>query len=136
MRAPSLHASEYGPRMLRAQQATHAPPNSVGQLILGGGTLIGRWDWSARFSALCELFPDADRWTIGAGVEDPDSLAVGSHDLWKRDLQCFSSVANSFLRISVRGPRSQATLAAIGIDVPWVGDPALLLQPVAPTVDV
>jgi polysaccharide pyruvyl transferase WcaK-like protein len=70
--------------------------------------------------------------TIGTGVEDPDWSS--QHTLTDSDEIKHWGVflRTRFDRVTVRGPRSAATLHELGIDAPVVGDPALLLAPSQP----
>lgn len=128
-----IRDSDYGRWTMRAQRFARPSSSTVQEIILGGGTLVGLVPWGSRLAQLCDIFPDAARWTIGVGVEDPAALARPDHDVWHREFDQFVDLAPTFARLSVRGPRSQTLLASAGIDAPWVGDPALALGPRTPT---
>lgn len=101
-------------------------------LILGGGTAVGRKDWRAALTA-ASLSCGAEHHLVGVGVEDPrfrSSVSSGG------ELARWRSTLRRFSRLTVRGPRSAALLADIGVDADVVGDPALLLcDRVAPAPD-
>jgi hypothetical protein len=98
-------------------------------LVLGGGTAVGRANWRAVL-AVSRLVAGGRRHLVGVGVEDPAfqgrNSFSGPHELarWRRPLAGFE-------RVTVRGPRSAALLAEVGVDATVVGDPALLLTPPA-----
>lgn len=124
----------------RKMLTTYAPPwwtagassricdrADVSALVLGGGTLIGRAPWVERLGRLSQIFPKAQIWSVGVGVEDPVSLAGGSVEIWRREIDLLLELMPNFANLTVRGPASQAILGGLGLDVPWSGDPALLL---------
>jgi hypothetical protein len=94
-------------------------------VLLGGGTLVGRADWLARIEAY-ERAGWATSWTLmGVGVEDPEFSGRHVHASWD-DLRAWARVLPRFGEVTVRGPLSQRTLAAVGVESKIVGDPALL----------
>jgi polysaccharide pyruvyl transferase WcaK-like protein len=98
------------------------------RLLLGGGTVIGRGNWRLPVLAGAALCAGGPPLLIGAGVEDPtfrgsrSFSGLGELRRWRRVLARFE-------RVTVRGPRSQALLADIGVTAQVVGDPALLELP-------
>lgn len=88
--------------------------------VLGGGTLISGF-WAGKVErALLQGLP---MWTLGTGVG-----ACGFIDDETQDLSRWAPMLRQFRGLGVRGPRSVARLAAIGVDgAEVVGDPALLL---------
>jgi polysaccharide pyruvyl transferase WcaK-like protein len=102
-------------------------------LLLGGGTLVGRSVW--RKNLRLKAFPlvrRRPRFMIGAGVEDPSFQGRHSFSDDGRELARWPAVLSGFHRVTVRGPRSQELLAGVGVAADVVGDPALLLSPLAP----
>lgn len=89
-------------------------------VVLGGGTLINPY-WTGKTRAALEL--GVPVWALGTGVgssgfEQPSSVEIRE---WQPLLE-------RLVRIGVRGPRSRAALAAIGIrNVDVIGDLALSL---------
>lgn len=125
-------ASDF-PRWLTALLAARPQRfGNVRQIVLPGGTLIGRWPWSGRLRELHRLFPEASMWGLGVGVEDPAELAAADAGAWRREVDQLLDLAPKMAVLSVRGPRSREVLAAAGLDLPWAGDPALLLGPKHP----
>ena len=97
--------------------------------LLGGGTVIGRMNWRVHLRTALLLARSRPAVMVGAGVEDP--AFSGRHSFGsERELRRWRRVLESFDRVTVRGPRSQELLAAVGISSEVVGDPALLLEPV------
>jgi polysaccharide pyruvyl transferase WcaK-like protein len=95
-------------------------------LLLGGGTVIGRKNWRLPLIVDLALCGRRPAFMVGAGVEDPsfqgqDSFSKGG------ELARWIGVLDAFDRVTVRGPRSAQLLAEVGIDAKVVGDPALLL---------
>jgi len=100
-------------------------------VVLGGGTLIGRYGWLDRVSTAIGGSLDREVVAIGTGVEDPDwskTHALTDMDELKR---WADYLRRRFDRVTVRGPRSAAILNRLGVDATIVGDPALLLSPLA-----
>ena len=107
-----------GPSRVAARQA---------HLLMGGGTVIGRRNWRYLLTPNLWLTGGRPALMIGAGVEDP--VFQGRHSFSSRgELGRWKSVLEQFDRVTVRGPRSAALLAELGVDAPVVGDPALLLH--------
>jgi len=107
-----------------AQLATRA---MVQGLVLGGGTLIGRYGWLERVQAVARVDQTRAVVCIGTGVEDAawsgqDAL-TDAHELTR----WAEFIRQRFDRVSVRGPRSAAILSDLGVDARVAGDPALLL---------
>ncbi len=96
-------------------------------VCLGGGTLIGNGHFRLALENAVAGWPEAPRFTLGVGVEDPGyreglrSGVVEELDRWRMLLERFQSVG-------VRGPLSQSALADLGIQSDVVGDPALALR--------
>ncbi len=124
-----LHGSQFSRSTVGGLRLLASRKPNVTDVVLGGGTLIGREPWGRRYAALCAQFPDSNRWTVGVGVEDPNEPGTGSPSSWRRDLDQFMAVLPEFAAFSTRGPRSAAVLEHLGLRAPWVGDPALLLGP-------
>lgn len=100
-------------------------------VVVGGGTLIGRYGWLDRVSSAVGGGLDREVVAIGTGVEDPDwsdTHALTDTDELKR---WAGYLRRRFDRVTVRGPRSAAILNGLGVDARIVGDPALLLSPSA-----
>jgi polysaccharide pyruvyl transferase WcaK-like protein len=96
--------------------------------LLGGGTVIGRWNWRVHLRTALLLARARPAVMIGAGVEDPEF--AGRHSFGsERELHRWRSLLADFDRVTVRGPRSQHLLAGVGVRAEVVGDPALLLRP-------
>ncbi len=100
-------------------------------LVLGGGTCLGRRNWRRVVRLGTALTRGRPGYAIGAGVEDPAFVGLRSYSD-RDELARWPRLLGSFRSVSVRGPRSAALLADVGVDAPVVGDPALLL----PRVDV
>lgn len=96
------------------------------RLVLGGGTIIGRSNWR-RTIHIARLLTSRDPpLMIGAGVEDPSFQGRNSFSD-AGELAKWTSLLRRFDEICVRGPRSAALLADLGLEANVVGDPALLL---------
>lgn len=123
-----------GVRPRSARIAARFPGRPPKALMLGGGTLVGRLGWLRRWRALTEAFPAADRFTIGIGVEDPEfkhASFLTSID----ELRAWAPALREMSQASARGPRSADILASVGVEIPVVGDPALLLADKVPAVE-
>lgn len=101
----------------------------VRAMLLGGGTLFGRHDWLERIDAVEAVAGPLPWMALGVGVEEP---GLGFTDAFT--LRRWCARAREWPVLGVRGPRSQAILAAHGLEVPVTGDPALLLAGAAPPV--
>ncbi len=64
--------------------------------------------------------------TLGVGVEEPE-FALTKGLITENELQRQVSLLQRFDRIGVRGPRSVASLASLGVNAEVLGDPALAL---------
>ena len=98
------------------------------RLFLGGGTVIGRANWRVHVAVgrwLCRGGPPI---LLGAGVEDPSFRGRRSFSSFG-ELRRWKPVLAEFDRVTVRGPRSAALLADVGVASTVVGDPALLVVP-------
>lgn len=99
--------------------------------LLGGGTVIGRWNWRVHLRTALLLARARPAVMIGAGVEDP--AFGGRHSFGsERELRRWRALLAQFDRVTVRGPCSQQLLAEVGVHAEVVGDPALLLEPPVP----
>jgi hypothetical protein len=104
-------------------------PLNAGVLV-GGGTLIGRYPWRRRLERALQVGTGPLAYT-GVGVEDPSFVGARRHTD-EDELLRWADVLNSAAHLTVRGPRSAELLHNIGIEAPVVSDPALLLGPEEP----
>lgn len=95
------------------------------RLLLGGGTVIGRANWRLHVAVGQRLCRGGPSVMIGAGVEDPSFRGRRSFSSFG-ELARWPQLLRRFERVTVRGPRSAALLADVGVDATVVGDPALL----------
>lgn len=110
-----------------------ASGGSCETLIVGGGTLLGRPEWTERVLGAQACLNPSRTVVVGTGVEDP---AFGS-DRGTTSSSAFNDVAEvlgecSF--VGVRGPHSQQTLTQLGVSSRVIGDPALAFSATASTV--
>ena len=96
-------------------------------LLMGGGTVIGRPEWLDRARGYLDVVPGSQLSVWGAGVEDPRFRGSRSHSSVSSVTAWASYLKGS--RVGVRGPRSVEILCESGIDAEVVGDPALMLRP-------
>jgi polysaccharide pyruvyl transferase WcaK-like protein len=110
------------------RRATSLPlPIHFRALMLGGGTLIGTEPSRRALELLHRADPDVPLIMFGTGVEDPTWEAPYAGEL-AAELRRWPALLREFSGgIAVRGPRSAALLAEVGIEAEVVGDPALLL---------
>jgi polysaccharide pyruvyl transferase WcaK-like protein len=97
-------------------------------LLLGGGTCIGRRNWRRILQFGLSLTKGHRAFAIGAGVEDPSFVGVRSYSD-KNELAKWQKILSRFEIVSVRGPQSAELLSGIGVEAEVSGDPALLLAP-------
>lgn len=97
-------------------------------VCLGGGTLIGNGHFRRALENTLAAWPEAPRFTVGVGVEDP-SYRVGRRSGIVEELEAWRGLLEDFAYVGVRGPLSQAALSELGIAAEVVGDPALALRP-------
>ena len=104
-----------------------APGGAFAGGLLGGGTLVGYDGYLNAVGRLRTRCPTVPQFGLGLGVLDPrfhyGSTAPDLDELLPR----WVKLLRGFDRVTVRGPRSQEILAAFGLEVPVVGDTALLL---------
>lgn len=93
--------------------------------VVGGGTIVGRWQWRRLVSRGLALTRDNGSYAIGVGVEDP-VFAGRNSGSGRGELKRWAPILSEFRTVSVRGPRSAELLADIGLSVEVSGDPALL----------
>jgi hypothetical protein len=95
-------------------------------LMLGGGTLIGRYQWLDELKNMqCRL--GGNMFSIGVGVEDPDS--GDWHLTSQRELERWVPTLLDMDYLSVRGERSAEILRGLGVGAIVSGDIALGLHP-------
>lgn len=99
---------------------------AFGAVCLGGGTLIFNGHFRETLGALLDAAPHAPRTMLSVGVEDP-TYAVGRRARTGEEPALWAPILRRFPTVRVRGPRSAATLADVGIEAQVVGDPALAL---------
>jgi polysaccharide pyruvyl transferase WcaK-like protein len=99
---------------------------AVDAIVLGGGTLIGRYSYREAFERLSAAAPDAPAVMLGTGVEDPAFFGASKRERGD-ELRLWADVLPRFASVDVRGPRSQELLADLGIQAQVVGDSALML---------
>lgn len=97
-----------------------------GAVCLGGGTLIGNGHFRTTLEAALEIQPDAPRFMLGTGAES-EEFELGNRRDVRRELERWVPLLDGFDPVRVRGPRSAASLEALGVAATVVGDPALLL---------
>jgi hypothetical protein len=93
-------------------------------MIVGGGTLINE-----HFLGRVETgqAQGLRAWSIGTGV---GSTGFGMGHV--AELEGWKPALDRFERVTVRGPRSAAALAEVGVEAEVIGDLALALGPAAP----
>ncbi|GGC05511.1 polysaccharide pyruvyl transferase family protein [Cellulomonas carbonis] len=99
---------------------------AIGAVCLGGGTLIFNGHFRETLTALLAAAPSAPRTMLSVGVEDP-TYAQGRRAAVRAEPALWAPILREFPTVRVRGPRSAASLAEIGVDAQVVGDPALAL---------
>jgi hypothetical protein len=102
-------------------------------VCLGGGTLVGNGHFRRLLEHAAGIWPDAPRFALGVGVEDP-GYRHGRRTGIEEELARWRPVLEEMTHLSVRGPLSRAALQDLGVDAEVVGDPALALRPVTPPV--
>lgn len=115
---------ETGRMLARLQRASRRP--LFRGAALGGGTLIGTAAARQALELMLERAPDLPLVMLGPGVEDPEWDAPYAPAL-ADELRRWVPLLERFEEVTVRGPRSAAILAGLGIEAAVVGDPALLL---------
>ena len=135
-----------------SRERTVWPRRHVAGTILGGGTLIGWPGYRRRVVEVLDSEPDSLVFTLGTGVEDPDSAGAnstlvaslaraaseagrrhaGATALLEDELERWAETLVRFRSVLVRGPRSCELLARFGVEAEAVGDSALLLADQAP----
>lgn len=98
----------------------------VGGVVLGGGTLIYNGYFREMLSSLLQACPDVPRFMLGVGVEDP-TYTTGRRQRTAEEVVLWRGVLEQFETVRVRGPLSQAALAADGVRAEVTGDPALVM---------
>ena len=96
-------------------------------VLVGGGTLVGRYPWRRRLERALEAGAGPLAFT-GVGVEDPSFVGARRHTD-ADELLRWRDVLDRASHLTVRGPRSAELLHDIGIEAPVVSDTALLLGP-------
>lgn len=95
------------------------------KVLLGGGTLIGRPSYRRSLESALALAGDTLRLSmlsVGVSPAGPG----GKSDT--AELVRWGEVCAHFAKVRVRGPRSSAHLAALGIKAEVIGDPVLSLM--------
>ena len=95
--------------------------------ILGGGTMIGAASWSAHFAAVYEESLDRTGlgFAFGTGVAENDFPP--DNEFFVADPSTYQKWGGLLRRsrfVGVRGPRSRAALAELGVTSEVIGDPA------------
>ncbi|MBB1055657.1 polysaccharide pyruvyl transferase family protein [Dietzia sp. B44] len=111
-----------------------APITSVGRLIaagsrprtlvVGGGTLLGLPEWNFRIEEAIRMLKPDRVVSLGTGVVNPGT-EIDSNRI-EIALAESARILEGFERVTVRGPRSVATLSRYGIEAEGIGDLALL----------
>lgn len=95
-------------------------------VVLGGGTLIGRFGWFERVELALDAMRTRPAVAVGTGVEDP-SFTTNSPMTSRAELERWATILRErFQRVTVRGPLSAQILTAFGVEADVVGDPGLL----------
>jgi hypothetical protein len=101
--------------------------DGVRAVVLGGGTLIGHAEFRGVLEAFLAARPGGPAFVLGAGVDDPlFRRDAGIED--RGDLPAWAGLLPRLSRVAVRGERSRAILAELGVDAEVCGDLALLLR--------
>lgn len=111
-----------------AEAVASAPWLTCEAVCLGGGTLVGNGHFRGILESVQLAWPDAPRFVLGVGVEDPDYVHGRRGDV-HAELERWGEILRPFAVVGVRGPLSQAALADVGVESVVVGDPALALLP-------
>jgi hypothetical protein len=114
------------PATLRLLDAA-APGPLVRGALVGGGTVIGWRGYRETIEQLIGRRAELPSFVLGAGVQDPVDLPGGDPAALRGELERWARLLRRFDVVTVRGPRSQALLAELGIEAEVVGDPALLV---------
>lgn len=101
-------------------------------LCLGGGTLIGNGFFGNTLENWLQAAPDAPRFMLGVGVEDP-RFGGRRGTATAKELKRWVALLQEFPVVRVRGPLSRQVLADVGISSTVSGDPALLLGDPCPS---
>lgn len=109
-----------------------AKNTNVDLLVIGGGTLLGRPEWTARISAAVSTLRPNRIVSFGTGVL-PLQSQTGESTMNSDESRQLSLLLETFDQITVRGPRSVESLHSIGIESQAIGDPALLHSLSAPS---
>ena len=99
-------------------------------VLVGGGTVVGREAWRRRLDLAQRRCPGPIVFT-GVGIEDPAFHGEMQHTHGD-ELSRWKDVLSDAAHLTVRGPLSAQLLRDIGIEAPYVSDPALLLGPDQP----
>lgn len=95
--------------------------------LIGGGTVVGHPGFRQMVEPVRHLA------VVAVGVEAPAFFGRREGEAWL-ELERWAAVLGRSERASVRGPRSQQLLAAVGLDLPIVPDMALVsVDPGDPT---
>jgi polysaccharide pyruvyl transferase WcaK-like protein len=122
-------------RFAASRALAHVPWLRCQAICLGGGTLVGNGHFRQSLEQVIAIWPDAPRFAIGVGVEDPDYREGRRHGV-QEELRRWPELLRGMAALTVRGPRSQAVLAGLGHHAEVVGDPALQLAlPTPPPVE-
>ena len=127
-RSEFLDVPPYARQLMQVARNGGLPGLRTARLLLGGGTVIGRTNWRAHVLLGMRLCRGGPALLIGVGVEEPSFPGRRSFSSFG-ELKRWRSVLKRFDHVTVRGPRSAALLADVGIDATIVGDPALLFAP-------
>jgi len=100
---------------------------AIRNVLLGGGTLVGRPSARRRLEELLRVSPNVRRHVLSVGVEDPSPIG-GVARTTHREMTRWIDLLQGFDTLGVRGPRSKEILASWGIQSDVVGDPVLLLD--------
>ena len=115
------------PTVLKLASKLHVPPK-YRFTILGGGTLIGETHYLWQLERSLPFARSAI--VFGTGVEDPTFWTT--RDAERYNLEAWKPMLEKCAYVGVRGPRSQAHLAAIGFPAEVLGDPACMFVQPAP----
>jgi polysaccharide pyruvyl transferase WcaK-like protein len=94
-------------------------------VMLGGGTLIGHASYRRPVRYLSSAYERLPVFMLGTGVEDPEFIESHGGDI-RNELQQWAKILRRVDSVAVRGPRSQAILAELGVKAQVLSDPALL----------
>lgn len=104
-----------------------AKRGKVQTLVLGGGTLLARREWTVRLEQAIEILRPERLVSLGVGVEEPE-FALAKGLINEEELTRQASLLMGFDRVGVRGPRSVTSLESVGVKAEVLGDPALVLN--------